>query len=109
MGYGLSLILIAVGAILTWGVNATVTGINIHAVGAILMVVGVIGLAMTLLFWSSFSPLGSERGVSRRGGRSNTIIDDGPDVIVDRRPPTTVIHESSEPTVVVRDQTPRYR
>ena len=40
MGIGVSLILIAVGAILTWAVNATVSGLDINTVGVILMVVG---------------------------------------------------------------------
>ncbi len=53
---GLSLFLIAVGAILAWAVNATVSGIDIRVVGAILMVVGVVGLALSLLFWASFAP-----------------------------------------------------
>ena len=45
MGTGVSLILIAAGAILTWAVNATVSGLNIHTVGIILMVVGAVGTA----------------------------------------------------------------
>lgn len=56
MGIGVSLFLIAVGAILTWAVDYSVRGVDIMAVGAILMVVGVIGLLMSLLFWSSFAP-----------------------------------------------------
>ena len=45
MGTGVSLILIAAGAFLTWAVNATVSGLNIHTVGIILMVVGAVGTA----------------------------------------------------------------
>ena len=56
MGIGVSLFLIAIGAILTWAVDYTAQGIDINAVGVILMVVGVIGLLMSLLFWSSFAP-----------------------------------------------------
>ena len=44
MGIGVSLILIAAGAIPTWAVTATVSGINIHTVGVILMIVGIVGL-----------------------------------------------------------------
>lgn len=55
---GLCLVLIAAGAILTWALEATVAGIDIKAVGAILMVVGSIGLVLTLLFWASFAPFG---------------------------------------------------
>ena len=53
---GLSLLLMAVGAILTWAVEATASGIDIKVVGVILMVVGAMGLALTLLFWASFAP-----------------------------------------------------
>jgi hypothetical protein len=56
MGIGVSLFLIAVGAILYFAVDYSVSGIDIYAVGAILMIVGVIGLLMSLLFWSSFAP-----------------------------------------------------
>lgn len=54
---GLSLFLIAVGAILVWAVEATLVGLDIIVVGAILMVVGSIGLLLSLLFWASFAPL----------------------------------------------------
>ena len=54
MGLGLSLILIAVGAILTWAVDAQVSGLNVTAVGVILMIVGVIGGLFSLAFWSSW-------------------------------------------------------
>ena len=60
-GIGLSLILIAVGAILTWAVDASVSGLDIKVVGAILMVVGSIGLLFTLLFLASFAPFGRDR------------------------------------------------
>ena len=56
MGIGASLILLAVGAILTWAVDYRVSGVDINAVGIILMLVGLIGLLFSLLFWSSFMP-----------------------------------------------------
>ena len=56
MGLGVSLFLIAVGAILTWAVNAEVSGLDITTVGVILLVVGVAGLLLSLLFWSSGRP-----------------------------------------------------
>ncbi len=69
MGIGVSLFLIAVGAILTWAVNYTVTGIDVNVVGVILMVVGIAGLLLSLLFWSSFGGVGFAR-------RQTTIVDD---------------------------------
>ena len=63
MRIGLSLVLLAAGAILTWAVSATVSGVNIHVVGVILMVVGALGLVLSLLLASS---LGGGGGVRRR-------------------------------------------
>lgn len=60
---GLSLLLMAVGAILYWAVNATVSGLDIRVVGIILMVIGVLGLVLSLLFWASFAPF-ARRGNS---------------------------------------------
>jgi hypothetical protein len=54
MGMGIGLILIAVGAILTWGVKDTSNAINLDAVGVILMIVGAIGFILSMMFWSSF-------------------------------------------------------
>ncbi len=50
MGIGTSIFLIAVGAILKFAVTATVSGIELATVGVILMVVGIIGLALSLMF-----------------------------------------------------------
>jgi sulfite exporter TauE/SafE len=50
MGIGTSLLLIAVGAILRFAVTATTSSVNIHTVGLILMIVGAIGLLISL-FW----------------------------------------------------------
>jgi len=72
MGTGVSLTLIAAGAILTWAVDATVSGLNIHVVGVILMVVGIVGMILSLIFWSSWG------GVGGTGRRRTTIVEDGP-------------------------------
>ncbi|HEY6888025.1 MAG TPA: DUF6458 family protein [Solirubrobacter sp.] len=50
MELGTSLFLIAVGAILTFAINATVSGIDIATVGIILMIIGVVGLLISLLY-----------------------------------------------------------
>jgi hypothetical protein len=63
MGTAVSLLLIAVGAIMTWAVSATVAGLNIHTVGIILMVVGAAGLVLSVIFWSSWGGFGgTDRG-----------------------------------------------
>jgi hypothetical protein len=67
MGISLSLILIAAGAVLTWAVDATVSGVDIHAVGVILLVVGVVGFVTSLFFWSTWGGF---------GGRRETVVHD---------------------------------
>ena len=48
MGIGTSIFLIAVGAILKFAVNADVSGLEISTIGLILMIVGIIGLLISL-------------------------------------------------------------
>ncbi len=50
MGIGTSILLIAVGAILKFAVTADVSGLELSTIGVILMVVGVIGLLISLFF-----------------------------------------------------------
>ncbi len=52
MGIGVGLFLIAVGAVLTWAVNATVNGVDINTVGVILMIVGAVGLVLDLIIFA---------------------------------------------------------
>ena len=51
MGIGVSIFLIAVGAILAFAVNFDVSGVDIAVVGYILMIVGLVGLIMTAFIW----------------------------------------------------------
>ena len=50
MGFGASIFLIAVGAILAFAVNVTVEGLELRTVGYILMAVGLAGLLLTMLY-----------------------------------------------------------
>ena len=49
MGIGISVFLLAVGAILAFAVDIDTEGIDLNTVGVILMVVGALGLALSLL------------------------------------------------------------
>lgn len=71
MGISLSILLIAVGAVLAWAVSADVAGINIHVAGVILVVVGAIGLIASLIFWSSWGGFGGARDA---GGDNTTVV-----------------------------------
>jgi uncharacterized membrane protein len=50
MGIGSSLFLIAAGAIMRFAVTTTAQGFNIHSIGVILMIVGGIGLLITMFY-----------------------------------------------------------
>jgi beta-lactamase regulating signal transducer with metallopeptidase domain len=50
MGIGTSIFLIALGAILKYAVNAEVSGLEISTIGVILMIVGALGLIISLLY-----------------------------------------------------------
>jgi hypothetical protein len=69
MGIGTSIFLIAVGAILQFAVTAHVSGISLATVGTILMVVGVIGLLISLFMVAAWTDRGAraprERVVER--------------------------------------------
>jgi hypothetical protein len=65
MGIGSSLFLIAVGAILYFAVNADLSGLEISTIGLILMIVGVVGLLISLFFISRAGPATERRTVVR--------------------------------------------
>ena len=56
MGIGLSIFLVAIGAVLTFALEREAEGINLDTVGIVLMVVGALGLVVSMLFWSSWGP-----------------------------------------------------
>lgn len=49
MGIGVSIFLIAIGAILAFATHVSVSGINLDTVGVILMVAGGVGLLLSLV------------------------------------------------------------
>jgi hypothetical protein len=70
MGLGVSLLLIAVGAILIWGLQSDIAGISEDAIGVILIVIGALGLILSMMFWSSWGGVG--------GRRRSTYVEEGP-------------------------------
>jgi hypothetical protein len=69
MGIGTSLFLVALGAILYFAVSASVSGISLATVGLILMIVGGIGLLVSLFMASAWGDRGRDREV---------VVDRGP-------------------------------
>jgi uncharacterized RDD family membrane protein YckC len=66
MTIGTSIVLIAVGAILNYAVTAEVSWIDIQTCGVILMIVGILGLILSLLYTVVWSQ--QQRGPRNQGG-----------------------------------------
>ena len=73
MGLGVGILLSAIGAILAFAVSKTVSGVDIHTVGWILLIVGILGIVLSMIFWSSWAGPGYWTS-----HRRSTTIDDGP-------------------------------
>jgi hypothetical protein len=73
MGIGASIFLIAIGAILTFAVHATVSGVSIQTIGVILMIAGALGLMVTLVV---FAP--RRRAAAGTTVREERVYDDRP-------------------------------
>jgi hypothetical protein len=95
MGISVSILLIAVGAILTWGVTAEAQGLDVNAIGVILMIVGILGLVISALFWSSWGGFQRrtayvEGGAVRRAGvprRRATVVEEEVEEVAPGPPP----------------------
>jgi uncharacterized protein DUF6458 len=74
MGIGISMLLIAAGAILVWAVDVTVSGVELVTVGWILLAVGALGALLSLIFWSSWGGVGGPADGGPRGRR--TVVRD---------------------------------
>ena len=68
MGIGVSLILIAVGAVLAFAVDVSTSGFNLNTIGYILLIVGALGVLISMMFWSTWGGVG--------GGRRTTVVED---------------------------------
>jgi hypothetical protein len=86
MGLPVSILLIAVGAILAFAVNGSSSAVDVNTVGWILMIVGILGLVLSMTLWDSWAGRGAY-------GRRRTVVQDGPAAPPARR---TVVREDVE-------------
>ncbi len=86
MGIGVSVFLIAVGAVLAFAVDVSVSGLDLDTVGFILMAAGIIGLVATLFLFNG----GGWGGGTRR--RTTVVEDD----LVDPAPRRRVVRRRDE-------------
>jgi hypothetical protein len=78
MGLGVGIFLIAVGAVLAFAIHITTSGaVDLHTIGWILMIVGAVGVLLSMVFWSSWAGPGYfTRGGGGPGGVSRTTTID---------------------------------
>ncbi len=78
MGIGTSIVLVAIGAILAFAVDASVSGVDLQVVGWILMGAGALGLVLSMIFWSSWGGGRSRRAVidTAPAGHTRTVVDE---------------------------------
>ena len=101
MGTGTCIALIAIGAILRFAIAAgSPHGLNVHVVGVVLMLAGLLGLVLSLLVWGPLNP-------ARRRRNSLGGYDGGPPPVVEER---RLYRDQTPPVVeerrLYRDQTP---
>lgn len=68
MGIVISLLMIAAGAIMKFAVTARTSGWDLQTTGVILMVVGALGVVLSIIYWSSWGGF----------GRRTTVVDEAP-------------------------------
>jgi hypothetical protein len=81
MGIGVGIFLMVLGAILAFAVETDVPGVNVNSLGAILLVIGLVAVLYSLLFWSGVTPWGRRRIAARR---RMVGLDEPVDIVEDR-------------------------
>ncbi|MDQ6847969.1 MAG: DUF6458 family protein [Candidatus Dormibacteraeota bacterium] len=75
MGLGVGIFLTAIGAVMAFAINVDTSGsgVNLHTIGIILLIVGILGIVLSMFFWSSWGGFGG----GRRSGSSTTVAPPG--------------------------------
>ena len=95
MGIGVSIFLLAVGAILAFAVTVPTDGIELDTVGVILIILGLIGLLASLVWWDGWTPR-----------RRSVAYDDDRDVVVRRTRPRVVALDDGDGVVDIVEDRP---
>lgn len=95
MGIVISLLVVAVGAIMRFAVTVQGHGFNVHTTGVILIVVGIIGAILSIAYWASWGGFGGGAAwrrttvVGTQAPRTTVVGTEAPVVSSER----TVVHE----------------
>jgi membrane-bound ClpP family serine protease len=82
MGIGVGIFLMVLGAILAFAVETDIPGINVNTLGVILLLIGLVAVLYSLLFWSTVTPWGRRRVATRR---RRVGLEPPADVVEERR------------------------
>jgi membrane-bound ClpP family serine protease len=82
MSVGVGIFLMVLGAIMAFAMEATTPGINVHTLGIILLVIGVVVVLYSLLFGNNLAAWGRRRIVVRR----RTVVEERPVEVVEEDP-----------------------
>jgi hypothetical protein len=98
VGIGIGIVLIAVGAVLTWAVTADAEGLDVNAIGVILMVVGALAVLLSLLVFERWSPVRRRRAYVAEGPRDVVVEDRAVEreVVVERPVRRTTVVEEDD-------------
>jgi cyanate permease len=96
MGIGVSIFLMAVGAILAFAVTVPTDGIELDTVGVILIILGLVGLLASLVWWDDWTPR----------HRPMAYDDDGDVIVLRRRPRVVTIDDADDGVVDIVEDRP---
>jgi uncharacterized membrane protein YidH (DUF202 family) len=79
MRIGVGIFLMVLGAILAFAVETDVPGINVNSLGVILLLIGLVAVLYSLLFWSSLTPWGRRRATAS----SRLVVEEQPVEVIE--------------------------
>jgi hypothetical protein len=79
MSIGVGIFLMVLGAILAFAVKTDVPGINVNSLGIILLLIGLVAVLYSLLFWSNLTPWGRRRVTAR----SRLVVEEQPVEVIE--------------------------
>jgi hypothetical protein len=84
MGIVFSLLLIAVGAFMRFALTVEADSFDVHTAGVILILIGLVGMAMSIAYWASWG------GFNRMGMGRRTVVVSQPEPLVVSQPAAVV-------------------
>ena len=86
MRIGVGIFLMVLGAILAFAVETEVPGINVNTLGVILLLVGLVAVVYSLVFWSTVTPWGRRRiNARRRMGVEPPVVEPPVELVEEHR------------------------